>query len=446
MGLTKVWGGPALWLTFAILLAGCGGDGGGEGDDDIGPPPSTPNSFTLSGTLLAASGTNVDGDVNDPNADYRPNDAFFEAQPIPNPVTLGGYASVVPFGPPSSRFAATTDPQDWFQVELAVGQNVSLFAGGDNRPVALTLSLHRPNGDILDVATGAFPTLEAPDTGEYLILVQATQGASNYILTVGREPLAGDFRRGPRLSDSFVAGQVVVRYRQEALASLAVSDPAAPLGRRRAGDPTTGSVLVELDPLAVNRSLGQMPASPDPITAAKLATLQAVEALNRDPAVEWAEPNYLARTAFVPPDRLYPRQWHYPLINLPQAWDLTQGRRFDNGEPVIVAVVDTGIVSDHPDLRGQITQGYDFISDPARAQDGDGIDPDPRDPGDRSEPDGSSSFHGTHVAGIVAARASNPATVNGETVPAFGVVGSAFAAQVMPLRVLGRLGEGTFFD
>ncbi|MDX1656481.1 MAG: S8 family serine peptidase, partial [Candidatus Competibacteraceae bacterium] len=226
---------------------------------------------------------------------------------------------------------------------------------------------------------------------------------------------------------------------------LAVDEPA--LGRWLAGDPAAGSVLLELPRTAVARAVANLaPDGFDPLTAAKLATLKAVESLNRDPAVKWAEPNYLARASFIPPDRLYPRQWHYPLINLPQAWDLTQGRRFDNGQPVIVAVLDTGIVSDHPDLRGQTVGGYDFISDPVRARDGDGIDPNPEDPGDLSEPDGSSSFHGTHVAGIVVARAANSATVEGERVAAFGVVGSAFAARVMPLRVLGRLGEGTFFD
>ncbi|MDV7397665.1 S8 family serine peptidase, partial [Arthrospira platensis SPKY1] len=72
---------------------------------------------------------------------------------------------------------------------------------------------------------------------------------------------------------------------------------------------------------------------------------------------------------------------------------------------------------------------------PGNAGDGDGIDPDPSDPGDRGNPDGSSSFHGTHVTGTVAA-----ATNNG-----IGVAGVAFDARVMPLRVLGQRG-GTIYD
>ena len=98
------------------------------------------------------------------------------------------------------------------------------------------------------------------------------------------------------------------------------------------------------------------------------------------------------------------------------------------GANAIVAVIDTGVVLSHPDLQGQLVDGYDFIKDPAVAVDGDGIDPNPDDPGDRFDPSGSSSFHGTHVAGTVAAATNN----------AVGVAGVAFGAKVMPLRVCGR--------
>ncbi len=75
----------------------------------------------------------------------------------------------------------------------------------------------------------------------------------------------------------------------------------------------------------------------------------------------------------MPNDPQYPRQWHYPLINLPQSWDVTTG-----SNTVIVAVIDTGVLLNHPDLENRLTSdGYDFISDPERALDGDGIDPTP---------------------------------------------------------------------
>jgi serine protease len=129
-------------------------------------------------------------------------------------------------------------------------------------------------------------------------------------------------------------------------------------------------------------------------------------------------------------DEALPFQWHYPLIDLPAAWDTTTGK-----PGVIIAVVDTGILSDHPDLRGQLVSGYDFIEDPDSAGDGDGIDPSPEDTGIVSGP-GSSNFHGTHVSGTVAATGNN----------GLGVAGVAYSARIMPLRALDSGGAGTSYD
>ena len=86
----------------------------------------------------------------------------------------------------------------------------------------------------------------------------------------------------------------------------------------------------------------------------------------------------------VPNDPLYSSQWHYmspPLekggVNLPPAWDLTTGNA-----SIVVAVIDTGSLAAHPDLAGRYVGGYDFISTPQIANDGDGRDSNPADPGD----------------------------------------------------------------
>jgi serine protease len=167
-----------------------------------------------------------------------------------------------------------------------------------------------------------------------------------------------------------------------------------------------------------------------PDVRARWETLMTIKSLRKDPRVRFAEPNYLVKALAVPDDEAYPLQWHYPLIGLPDAWETT------TGDPeVVVAVVDTGILADHPDLAGQLVDGYDFVRDPDSALDGDGIDPDPEDAAGNSG-SASESFHGTHVSGTIAARGNN----------LLGVAGSAYSSRVMPLRVLGAGGGGTSYD
>lgn len=161
----------------------------------------------------------------------------------------------------------------------------------------------------------------------------------------------------------------------------------------------------------------------------KQATLELLKSLKGRSDVLYAQLNYIRRAFKTPNDALYPYQWHYPAMNLPQAWDLETG----NSNPVTVAVIDTGILSGHPDFTGKLLPGYDFISDPDIANDGDGRDNDPEDPGD--EPGGQGSYHGSHVAGTVAAT-----TNEGE-----GVAGVSWGAKILPVRVLG-VGGGTDAD
>ena len=133
-------------------------------------------------------------------------------------------------------------------------------------------------------------------------------------------------------------------------------------------------------------------------------------------------------------------------INVEPAWDVTTG---DPG--VVVAVLDTGVRYDHPDLRaaasgGNLLPGYDMISDAATANDGDGRDADASDPGDWltaaevNQRGGlfyqcatgaeDSSWHGTQVAGLIAALTDN----------GIGMAGIARNVKILPVRVLGKCG------
>ncbi|MFT4469799.1 S8 family serine peptidase [Arthrobacter sulfonylureivorans] len=153
-----------------------------------------------------------------------------------------------------------------------------------------------------------------------------------------------------------------------------------------------------------------------------------VDALASHPDVEYAEQDVLMYPAYSPNDTHYKQQWSFANSNaglaLPETWLTT------TGEGSVVAVIDTGLTQ-HSDLEANILPGADLISDPDISRDGDGRDQDPMDNGDWCDEIGSdSSWHGTHVAGIIAAVAGNGR----------GVAGAAHGAKVVPVRVLGACG------
>jgi serine protease len=157
-----------------------------------------------------------------------------------------------------------------------------------------------------------------------------------------------------------------------------------------------------------------------------------------DPNIEYAEPDRRLHSLLTPNDSRYLDQWHYYEttggLNAPTAWDSI------TGTGVVVAVIDTGY-RPHVDLVANLVAGYDMIIDTAVSNDGDGRDSSALDPGDWTtagecgpgEPASNSSWHGTHVAGTIAAVTNNSS----------GVAGVAFGAKVQPIRGLGTCGGYT---
>lgn len=173
------------------------------------------------------------------------------------------------------------------------------------------------------------------------------------------------------------------------------------------------------------------------------------ERLIGNPDIEYAEPDRKRYRKLTPNDSLFNQQWNLfeaiGGINTPGAWDITTG-----SAGLVIAVLDTGILT-HQDLDpGRQVAGYDFVSADMpgaflTANDGDARDPDPSDPGDwitqaesssgffRGCTVDDSSWHGTHNAGIIGAASNN----------ALGVAGINWVSRILPLRVLGKCGGYT---
>jgi subtilisin family serine protease len=194
-------------------------------------------------------------------------------------------------------------------------------------------------------------------------------------------------------------------------------------------------------PLTVERQIGNVwvLSLSQPVPEDLLASV--AEQLQVDSVVQYADPARRVFALRVPNDPLYSQQWALsdPVggLNAAAAWDLQIG-----SPTVTVAVIDTGITT-HPDLAGKILPGYDFISDPITANDGNGRDSDPSDPGDGTSdgecgdgiPGEASFFHGTFVSGIIAADTDN----------GVGISGLDWNAKILPVRALGKCG-GSFDD
>jgi subtilisin family serine protease len=153
------------------------------------------------------------------------------------------------------------------------------------------------------------------------------------------------------------------------------------------------------------------------------AVEKAVDRLEGVDGVEFAEPNRYRETYAIPNDPNFAAQWGLTKINAPAAWDRTTG-----SPNITVAILDTGIDLDHPELAPLLVQGTDMVD----------LGPNPTPPaGFRFEGDfqGRDNIpqdevgHGTHVAGTVACLSNN----------GVGVAGVTWSCRLMPVKVLTRI-------
>lgn len=150
------------------------------------------------------------------------------------------------------------------------------------------------------------------------------------------------------------------------------------------------------------------------VRSSKRSTEELMSYFHNKWSVAYVEPHYFyltneQQTASAPNDTLYRKyQWNFPMIRAQQGWSIARG-----APGVIIAVLDTGVQTDHPDLRGRLVRGTNLV-----------------DPGNAVTDD---VGHGTHVAGIIAAKVNNKV----------GVAGLSWYNRIMPVKVLDASGSGS---
>lgn len=417
-----------LIVGLLAVLAGCGGSGGGE---------STPVNVALSGVIDIEAGTRVDIDTAD-SLSLNPS-PFAGVQALPREFLLAGYLSsqegTYPTvgGLPGSQYYP--DAVDRFSMTLAPDQRVSLqaFATRAGRS-SLTLRLLEPdsreliasvnttdNSSQVSVGLADDKTRAWPE-GSYEVEVLAASSPMLYILSSSAAGLsAQSVHEWP--DHPFVAGEAIVAI-EEAPELAARMSAAGMTNARNLGRGLWHVRMAE----SLNRN---------PFKRAE-QTLAWIGRLRGQPEVEDAVPNYLVQAQGTPLDEpLYNdpslgQQWHYELLNAPIAWQLAPAA----GNGVRVAVLDTGLFGQpgnwHLDLNANVGEGFDFVSREYDSDSQPGPDSNPSDPGNSI---GGSVYHGTHVAGTVAA-------VDNER----GGIGLAYSSTLVPVRVLGEGGTGSSAD
>lgn len=396
------------------------GNGDGKNNDD-----STATKIHLSGNVAPPANLLVDVDTgqstdsrNDSGLAYNVAPVLSLAQDVPPSTNIvTGYLESEN-GP---IYGPSGDVLDFYVLsDVKAGQVLSVNSKGDAMTTLVTL-WDIDGIEIVQFVAGldSVTNLTVTAPGDYIVGIQVTKGYGNYIFYPDAHEASG-------MSVTLASSESDFRN-DHILAIDKVSIDAA----------KTRVHKVAINDIAQTNSIEQPFSAYDTYIPSSLkdkwAVTKAIITYNAAEDSVRFEPDFIYRsfdaTHSTPNDTNFDALWGLTSIHSQQAWDYTDGSVAD--DPVIVAVVDSGIFPNHPDIQGALIQGYDVISSAEEAGDGDGYDSDPT-PDSTQE----GATHGLHVTGTIAATAFNN----------MGIAGIAPGVKIMPVRAIGSDSSGSSLD
>ena len=358
-----------LFLTALLFLVACPGssdpDSGGNGTSDT--PPGT-----ITGTLTAPEGDTVKDtllftcfmvnsvcDGSSPNTqratvtDDGPSSNF-----VVTNLAAGSY-TVYAFKDKNGN-GEYTDAVDYFGCNGGAGQCAATPPPAANLSVQMANASNSGAGTV--TGTLVFPGDDFAPPDPEGQLNGAANSAANDAVQRAAQQLFGATNPAtfqvPLANQDIVAGEVIVKFADSVSThSLGQAQTGNTLGvaqleQKLSNYSYQGRTLNAVRPLGLASSGLYEAAGLSPADTVALAADLAAR-----PDVLYAQPNTYRYALKTPNDPYYGLQWHYPAMNLPNAWDIEDG----TSNPVTVAVIDTGSIS-HPDLDAVLVGGYDFVS------------------------------------------------------------------------------------
>ncbi|MCY4043833.1 MAG: S8 family serine peptidase [Cellvibrionales bacterium] len=426
-----------LRLFLLALLVGCGTDSTTTSSTNEENPSIPAIKPQIAITATAAKSLFVDSDTNDPQATFINNNTLSNAQRITAPSRTLGFVTKGGTGKFEDRFFIDEDINDVYQVQLITNDHIQLMAEASSI-ANLDLFLFDNAFNLIKYSNGLVGNefIQIDQSGDYYVVITAQESLDKLDTSYGIKyelvispTVTNNLHPKTNQSAAIITDEAIVSYKPSTgySALSTTNKKASKLHKIRLNQSNTGIQTLSYKASAFKADLQQK----NPKALKRLETLSKIQQLKNRPEILTVDPNSEVKLFSNTNDPLRQYQWYLDTIKHPEALLALHQTPLNE---TIVAVIDNGLYLEHEELTNQLVAGFDFISNINAACDGDGIDNDPSDPGD-GQLAGNSTFHGSHVAGIIAASSNN----------AIGITGVAPNVKIMPLRVIG-CDKGSTYD